>query len=155
MENEICGNSTARFLPILHVSLSYKIRTRCFSILRHFSGAWYYVQIQQTKKFGNSDKRFLPILHLRFYKQKLLLKFGKSFIFILRDLFFHENLARYVYILRYFRESRFFFYYKFGKTEFTEIQTNFSDYFIRLFVYLIKIELVFFKFYGIFRNIIF
>ena len=90
MENEICGNSSECFLPILHISLSYKIRTRCFSILRHFSGAYYYVQIQQTNKFGNSDKRFLPILHV--YKQKLP-KFDKSFLFILRDLFFHKNLA--------------------------------------------------------------
>ena len=35
----------------------------------------------------------------KFGKQKLL-KFGKSFLSILRDLFFHKNLARYVYILR-------------------------------------------------------
>ena len=44
----------------------------------------------------------------KFGKQKLP-KFGKSFLFILRDLFFHKNLARYVYISTYFREPLFLY----------------------------------------------
>ena len=88
MENENCGNSSQRFLPILHVSLSYKFITRCFSILRHFSGAWYYVQIiQQTNKIWKLGQTFSTDFTPPFYKQKLP-KFGQSFLFILHDLFF-------------------------------------------------------------------